>query len=200
MSDLLSRSGWLRPVISSHCPSHDTNANPMKTLTGFLLASAVVLLTACSSSSSAAKPPKTGPKFSFVIGTDDSLKNASFTVDVLLVNASTRKAIESADLGDYFSVGSRTRESAKRVRSFRTGDHSPQSLSLEEHQRFPGYTHLAILADTPVEITDKTNDLRRLLIPLGRESWRNVKWPGKANEVTVTITSTGIRADPGWVE
>ncbi len=69
-------------------------------------------------------------------------------------------------------------------------------VNVDETLRFPRYSHLAIIANIPVDLPGSgAKDPRKLFLPLD-----GAKWPKGALAITVTITPVGIRTDPGWLE
>jgi len=151
----------------------------------------------CSSKGNGHKPPPAGPKFSFVIRVDESLAKADFRVDVIAVNSSTRSAVESANLNDYFAPGKRDPIGLVLTNfNVTPTTHDQLRVALDKKVRFPGYSHIAIFADIPAEVkTNKLGDPRRLLLPLD-----GALWPPKAKEITISINSTAMRTDPGCLE
>lgn len=151
------------------------------------------------------RAPKPGPAFSYVLKADNSLSEANFEVDILPLNSSTKSRLENVSLSEYFAYNSEIRKSAPKLTTFVfSSSEREKRLDLAtpefEHVRYPNYTHLAVLADIPLEVNEgQEDDPRRLLLPLDGNKWPR-KWPGDKREITITITrALGIRVDPGWV-
>lgn len=169
-----------------------------------LLLVAVALSEGCSSSRGK-RPPKTGPAYTYVIRVDDSLAAAEFSVDVVPVNPTTAPGVKEGSVSEYFKPGSDSRPSSSAVISrlvFRSGSREqtvPLGLPERSKYRFPGYSHIAILADIPAGFSGGKDDARRILLPLDPAKWPR-RWDGKKNTITVTISRGGVVADPGWIQ
>jgi hypothetical protein len=152
--------------------------------------------------------PKPGVAYTYVIKLDpNSIKpeDGPIKVDVLKINSSSKAQFENVPIDDYFLPDSRYRSSAPKIQQFNLTLDNPVTidLNLPENQsvRSPGYTYIAILADSPCGdcATQKEGDPRRKFIPLDTESWQGVKWPDKPRQINITVTkSLGIFCDPAW--
>jgi hypothetical protein len=170
---------------------------------------AVLLLAACSCarSPSPPPPPSEGPPYTYVIQADPvSLPNATFQVDVLKLNASTKSLYESVPIPEYFQLDSQVRQSAPVLKSLTLKAGAPETINLNDPEykniRYPGYSYIAVLAYPPGDYhpSDAKSDPRRKLLPLDPAKWQD-KWPGKEREITITITrSGGIQCDPSWID
>jgi hypothetical protein len=168
----------------------------------FIAAMAITGSTGCSllkPKSSSDSRPKTGPVFSYSIKIDKSLEKAEFPIDVVIVNSATRTNLEAISVTEWFAPNASRSGVARQVASFKVTSktNGPFQVKLNRQLRYPGYSHVAILAEIPVDI--KTNkagtDPRRLMLPLDGQ-----KWPARTRRVEVTISDTGLRPDPGWID
>jgi hypothetical protein len=164
----------------------------------------ILVLTSCGTKSTTPKP---GPSYTYKIEADPvSLPDATFQVDVLALNASTKRLYESVPIPDYFQLDSQVRKSAPVIKGLTMKAGAPAIIKLEDPEyknyRYPGYSYIAVLAYPPGEYApaDAKSDPRRVLLPLDPSKWQE-KWPGKEREITITITrSGGIRCDPSWID
>jgi hypothetical protein len=164
----------------------------------------ILLLTSCGT-----KAPSTGPAYTYVIEADpNSLADATFQVDVLALNASTKKFYENVPIPDYFAMDSQVRKSAPvlKNKSLNMKAGSPQTINLDDPEyktiRFPGYSYIGVFAYPPGDYhpADAKSDPRRVLLPLDPTKWQE-KWPGKKREITIRITRDGgIQCDPSWID
>lgn len=165
-----------------------------------LVVVATGLVAGCKSSSP--RPPANGQRFTFIIKPGSGLEQAEFPVDVFLVGEETAKQVAAVKVDDYFKPDNSIRELVKSSDtntylsfSFSPSSSEPVSFTLTKKTRFPNYTKLVVLAKIPVEISDGSTDPRRRFLPLAPENWSP-----NARQVTLTITSGGIRSDPEPVE
>lgn len=163
----------------------------------------IVLSTGCGTKTPSR--PKTGPPYSYVIEADsNSLAGASFQVDVLKLNVQTRPVIEKISVDDYFKLDSPIRNSAPVIKRLilKAGESQTINLADPEYQsvRYPSYTDVALIGYPPGQVTAGPNgDPRIIMLPLDPNKWPK-EWPGKKNQITVTITrSLGWQPDPGWI-
>lgn len=163
----------------------------------------LALLGGACRSSKPPKPPKTGPAFRYVIKLDDTLRDATFQVDVLPVNNTTPGEVLTNSVTDYFKPGSDARavQAIKRFDLSATKSSEVIPLAVPECKpyRYPGFTHIAILADIPMAPPAAGRDPRRLLLPLDPAKWPR-KWIGKKNEIQITASRLGLSANPGFNE
>jgi hypothetical protein len=187
----------------------------MKTINPASFLASVVLalltlgsLTGCASKGSSA-PPKKGPGYKYIIKLHaESLAGQRFTVDVIGVNSVNKDRITSLSVDDYFNDKDKLRSGiVTRVASQVIGDGADLVVDLEDKSpekkgnlqyRYPGFSHIAIIADSTVRGTNPADDLRRILLPLDINSWQR-DWPGKKREITVTFSSSGPQVTPAPV-
>lgn len=151
------------------------------------------------------KPPKTGPAFRYVIQLDDTLREAqaAFQVDVVPVNNTTPAALREGSVTDYFKPNS----DARTLQAIARFDLSPTNWQVEvnldtrelRHYRFPGFSHVGILADIGMAPPTAKQDPRRLLLPLDPAKWPR-KWIGRKYEILVTASRGGLTSSPGYTE
>jgi hypothetical protein len=149
------------------------------------------------------RAPRSGPPYRYVIQVHPSLSDAEFQVDAIAVNASNRGRVEGS-VTEHFRVP----EAERPDRIVPTMVFSPamnrRTIDLKDTQlrkyRYPGYAAVAIFANIPnAALVGRRNDPRRILLPLDRARWPR-GWPGKKNEIAITISREGITADPAWIE
>jgi len=167
----------------------------------------VVCWTGCGSS--APSKPKKGPAFSYTLKLDSSIttENGPIKVDVLMINPSTKSTFESLPINKYFLPDSPYRRSAPAIKQFDLIPGQTVTIDLDEtnlqYVRYPGYTHVAVLVDSPCADCEekKEGDPRRKFLPLDPQSWESVRWRDKRRQINITVTkSLGILCDPGWIE
>lgn len=182
----------------------------MKTIKPAFLFVSVVLailtlgsVTGCTSKGSTA-PPKKGPGYKYVVHLHESLAGQKFSVDVVGVNSSNKDRLTGMSVDDYFNNKDNVRSGiTTKVVTKVLSNGDDLVVDLEDkaapgnlQYRFPGFSHIAILADSSVRGSNPANDQRRILLPLNPNLWPR-DWPGKKREITVTFGSAGVEASPG---
>lgn len=162
------------------------------------------LLSGCAGKKSSA-PPKKGPGYKYDIMVDVSLNGQTFTVDVIGVNSSNKDRITGMSVDDYFNdkdkLRSGTEQLATKKMSSSEGAWRVDIESKENEKyskiRYPGFSHIAIIADSNVRGSNPANDQRRILLPLNPALWPD-SWPrGEKRTITVTFGSAGVQSSPG---
>jgi len=138
-----------------------------------------------------------------MIKSDDTLRDATFQVDVVPVNNTTPGEVKTNSVTEYFKPGSDLR-AVQAIRRFDlAAKRPPEVIDLAvpdcKRYRYPGFTHIAILADIPMAPPAAGPDPRRLLLPLDPAKWPR-KWIGKRNEIQITASRLGLSANPGFTE
>jgi len=184
----------------------------MKTINpaSFLVSVALAILTlgcitGCAGKGSTA-PPKKGPGYKYVVHLHESLSGQKFKVDVVGVNSSNKDRLTSMSVDDYFNNKDNVRSGiTTQVITKVLANGEDLVVDLEDkatpanlQYRFPGFSHIAIIADSSVRGSNPANDQRRILLPLNPNLWPR-DWPGKKREITVTFGSAGVEASPGPV-
>jgi len=173
-------------------------------VTGLLLAVLSALLSAGCGGKSSAKPPPRGPGYRYVVQLDgNSLPGQRFTVDVVPVNASNKELIQTMSVDDYFNNKANLRNGIQKLGTQVIATGETLVIDLEDKARkelagyrFPGYSHIAVIADSTVRGSNPANDQRRILLPLDPSVWQR-DWPGKKREIVVTFSSAGVQSAPG---
>ena len=162
------------------------------------------LLSGCAGKKSSA-PPKKGPGYKYKVVVADSLSGQKFRVDVIGVNSSNKDRITGMSVDDYFNKkdnvwdGITTRLESQVVASGGDVVVDLEAKGKPEYQkyRFPGFSHIAIIADSSVRGSNPANDQRRILLPLNPELWPR-DWPrGEKRMITVTFGSACVESSPG---
>lgn len=158
------------------------------------------LLSGCAGKKSSA-PPKKGPGYKYDIKVADSLTGQTFTVDVVAVNSSNKERITGMSVDDYFNNKDNLRSGTVKLASERLSSAAGLTVDLESKTnatfRFPGFSHIAIIADSSVRGPNPANDQRRILLPLNPDLWPR-DWPrGEKRTIKVTFGSAGVESVPG---
>lgn len=178
--------------------------NPASLLASMLLSIlTLVTVSGCAGKSSAA-PPKKGPGYKYIVRLHESLAPQKFSVDVIGVNSSNKDRITSMSIDEYFNNKDNVRSGITTLlvsKVLASGgdlvvDLEDKSAPALLQYRFPGFSHIAIIADSSVRGSNPANDQRRILLPLNPNLWPR-DWAGKKREIVVTFGSAGVESSPG---
>jgi hypothetical protein len=127
------------------------------------------------------------------IGLDDMLAGMSLQVEVIGTNPTDLSKWESLSVSQYWQPGNVQRRDANKVTyDFGRGKPATVSLPLSDPKWNQwldgGATHLVILADLPTLAVDQPGnaDSRRLVLPLGKDHW-------KESTIDILVQESGVR-------
>ena len=162
----------------------------------FLLLVAVTSIAAVVAGCSACKPGKPGPagKYTIEVTVDDSLKQASFPVDIVGVNAASLPRWQSYLMSEYWKPRDPMRADADKVElNFAAGGPLTRTLDIKDPKwdqwKKKGVTHVLILAYLPGGYVDKegVQDSRRQILPLDV-----CHWPDDTEKLSLLVKRSGI--------
>ena len=151
-----------------------------------------------------AAPPKKGPGYKYVVKLHESLSGQKFKVDVVGVNSSNKDRLTAMSVDDYFNNKDNMRSGITtllKTKDLSNGDDLVVDLEDKAvpgnlQYRFPGFSHIIVIADSSVRGSNPSNDQRRIILPLNPNLWQR-DWPGNKREITVTFSSAGVESSPG---